>query len=190
MIAAMLINPRGNKLCMRFALVPAFAAVLAAVIISGCIQLPGPAAGNQTGNSTNITVTGISTFSAVNGSVETIDGKPVIRLFSTTWCPHCNWIGPTYDKVVSEYVAQGKIVAYHWQLDTGDNTLTPEKETEVPASEQAVYQKFNPRGSIPTFVFGGKYYRIGNGYEMEQSLENEEAEFRAVIDELIKEAKS
>jgi thiol-disulfide isomerase/thioredoxin len=164
-----------------------FAAVLAVVIISGCIQIPGYG-GNQTGNSTNITSMNISTFSLMEGPVETVDGKPVIRLFSTTWCPHCVWIKSTYDRVVNEYVSQGKIVAYHWELDTGDNTLTNETETEVPASEKAVYQKFNPQGSIPTFVFGGKYYRIGNGYEREQDLGKEEAEFRAVIEELIKEA--
>lgn len=138
----------------------------------------------------NVTNPGIKTFSLVEGPVETVDGKPVIRLFSTTWCPHCVWIKPTYDRVAKEYADAGKIVAYHWELDTNDDTLTPEAETAVPASERAVFAKFNPRNSIPTFVFGGKYWRIGNGYESEQSLEKEEAEFRAVIDELIKEAQS
>lgn len=174
----------------KLILAPAFAAVLAIVLVSGCIQLPGPGSGNQTGNSTNITSVNITTFSLMEGPVEAIDGKPVIRLFSTTWCPHCVWIKSTYDRVVSEYVSQGKIVAYHWELDTGDNTLTNETEKEVPDSEKAVFQKFNPRGTIPTFVFGGKYYRIRNGYETEQDLGKEEQEFRAVIEELIKEAKS
>jgi thiol-disulfide isomerase/thioredoxin len=131
----------------------------------------------------------IKTFQVIEGSVETINGKPVIRLFSTTWCPHCQWIASTYDSVAKEYADAGKIVAYHWELDTGDNTLTSETETSVPASEQAVFAKFNPRNSIPTFVFGGKYWRIGNGYEQEQDLNLEEKEFRAVIEELIKEAK-
>jgi thiol-disulfide isomerase/thioredoxin len=160
----------------------ALAAIFAVVLISGCIQQLPPQ-----GNQTNITNSDIKTFKAIEGPVETMGGKPVIRLFSTTWCPHCAWIKPTFDRVASEYVSQGKIVAYHWELDTGDNTLTNETETEVPASEQAVYQKFNPQGSIPTFVFGGKYYRIGNGYEQQQNLTAEEQEFRAVIDELIKE---
>jgi len=162
-----------------------FAAILGVVLISGCTQQTP-----QPGNQTNISNSSITTFKAIEGPVETVDGKPVIRLFSTTWCPHCVWIKPTFDRVVSEYVSQGKIVAYHWELDTGDNTLTEQVETEVPASEKAVYQKFNPGGTNPTFVFGGKYYRIGNGYEREDSLEKEEQEFRAVIDELIKEAKS
>lgn len=137
------------------------------------------------GNNTN---PDIKTFSIIGGPVETVDGKPIIRLFSTTWCPHCVWIKPTFDRVAKEYVDAGKIVAYHWELDTGDNTLTNETETSVPASEQAVFQKFNPNQSIPTFVFGGKYWRIGNGYEQSQDLQKEEQEFRTVIDELIKEA--
>jgi thiol-disulfide isomerase/thioredoxin len=115
-----------------------------------------------------------------------VDGKPVIYMFSTTWCPHCVWVKPTFDKVASEYAAAGKIIAYHWELDTGDNTLTPQNETAVPQADTAVYQQFNPQGSIPTFVFGGKYWRVGNGYERTQDLAAEEAEFRAVIDQLLK----
>ena len=49
-----------------------------------------------------------------------------------------------------------------------------------------VYEQFNPRGTIPTFVFGGKYYRIGTGYEKQGDLLAEEREFRAVIDSLLK----
>ena len=127
----------------------------------------------------------ITTFQDSGNAIELIDGKPVIRMFSTTWCPHCNWVGPAYEKVVEEYVDAGKIVAYHWELDTGDDTLTPEAEGEVPSSEMAVYSTFNPRGSIPTFVFGGKYWRIGNGHERQSDLNAEEAEFRAVIEKLI-----
>jgi hypothetical protein len=146
----------------------------------------------------------IGTFESFTDSgygVELQDGKPVIRLFSTTWCPHCVWIMPVFDRVAKEYVDAGKIVAYHWELDTYDNTLTDEVETAVPDSEMAVYTRFDPNGSIPAFVLGGKYYRIGNGFEgsgdtadptSEQSLANlakEEAALRAVIDSLIEEAK-
>ena len=113
------------------------------------------------------------------------DGKPIIYLFSTSWCPHCQWIKDTFDKVVNEYVSQGKIVAYHWQLDTHDDTLTSAVETQVPAEALAVYNKFNPDGSIPTFVFGCKYWRIGNGYESQNDLAAEETEFRALIDKII-----
>jgi len=130
----------------------------------------------------------ITTFTDEGKNIELIDGKPVIRLFSTTWCSHCGWAGPTYDEVVQEYVDDGKIVAYHWQLDTNDNTLTEVAEGEIPESELAVYREFNPRGSIPTYVFGGTYKRIGNGFERSGDLESEEKEFRAVIEQVIRDA--
>lgn len=129
----------------------------------------------------------IGTFTDSGNAIETVDGKPVIRLFSTTWCPHCQWISETYDSVVQEYVAEGKIVAYHWELDTEDNTLTPEKEIGVPSTERAVFEKFSPNGGVPTFVFGGRYHRVGNGYERQDDLAAEEAEFRAVIEALLEE---
>jgi|GEM_PF-855033 len=115
--------------------------------------------------------------------------KPIVRLFSTTWCPHCSWIKDTFDKVVSEYVKAGKIIAYHWEFDTNDNTLTPEKETSIPVGEEAVYNEFNPGGSIPTFVFGCRYYRIGNAYERENEagLPQEEQEFKDLIDKMLTE---
>jgi thiol-disulfide isomerase/thioredoxin len=167
----------------------ALVAIVAAAAL-GIGAYTGMFLGGQSLPPGNVTNPGITTFKAIEGSVETMGGKPVIRLFSTTWCPHCVWIKPTYDRVVKEYADAGKIVAYHWELDTLDDTLTPEVEGSVPQSEQAVFAKFNPRNSIPTFVFGGKYYRIGNGHESEQSLEKEETEFRAVIEQLIKEAQT
>ena len=127
----------------------------------------------------------IKTFNVSEGSVCYEDGKPVIRMYSTSWCPHCTWVGPTYDRVVKEYVDAGKIVAYHWELDTGDNTLTEAVESEVPKSEVDIFTEFNPKNTIPTFVFGCKYYRIGTGYEKTQDLLAEESEFRAVIDALL-----
>jgi protein-disulfide isomerase len=115
------------------------------------------------------------------------DGKPIIRLFSTTWCPHCSWIKDTFDTYMMELVDEGKIVAYHWELDTADDTLTEEVETEVPASELEIYKTFNPRGSIPTFVFGCKYYRVGNAFESQDDLDAEKQDFENVINALIDE---
>ncbi|MCX7778740.1 MAG: thioredoxin family protein [Patescibacteria group bacterium] len=118
------------------------------------------------------------------------DGKPIVRLFTTSWCPHCQWIKETFDKVAKEYVQKKKIIAYHWQLDKGqeDDTLTPQKEGSVPETEMNVFQEFNPYGSIPTFVFGCRYYRIGNAYEREGAagLPKEEKEFRDLIEKLLK----
>lgn len=109
-------------------------------------------------------------------------------MFSTTWCPHCKWIKETFDLTVKEYVDSGKILAYHWELDTGDNTLTEETESAVPEAELQVYREFNPRSSIPTFVFGCKYFRVGNGFESTKDLSSETKEFQAVIESILQEA--
>ena len=85
------------------------------------------------------------------------------------------------------YIDDGEIVAHHWQFDTGDDTLTAQVEQQVPDSEEAIFAEFNPADSIPTFVFGCKYYRVGNGYEQEDDLASEAEEFRAVIEALISE---
>lgn len=121
--------------------------------------------------------------SIVTDDICTEGGKPIVRLFTTTWCPHCRWVGPAFDEFAEEY--SGKIVARHWEVDTGDDTLTEAVETTVPDSELAVYEEFNPRGSIPTFVFGCQYYRIGTGYEREDDLEAEKEDFRKVVGELL-----
>ncbi len=134
-----------------------------------------------------VTAKGISTFSMKkDATICKENGKPVVYLFSTTWCPHCEWIKAIFDSTMAKYVQAGKIVAYHYQVDTGDNTLTPNAETQVPASAQAVYSEFNPGGSIPTFVFGCKYFRVGNGYEAQNDLASEVKEFEAVIKDITK----
>ena len=132
----------------------------------------------------------IKTFRKTSDSICEENGKPIIRMFSTTWCPHCGWIKETFDETMEKYVAEGKIVAYHWQLDTGDDTLTGEAEANVPESELAIFKKYSPRLGVPTFVFGCQYVRIGNAYELEGNLRAEKEEFEAVIEELVKHVRS
>jgi len=128
----------------------------------------------------------ITTFKETGKELCTENSKPVIRLFSTTKCKHCAWIKDTFDSVVSEY---DNIVAYHWELDTGDNILTEEVETAVPKREVEVFKEFSTERKVPVFVFGCEYARIGNGYENEDDLVKEDGEFRAVIAKLVEEAK-
>lgn len=111
------------------------------------------------------------------------DGKPVAYLFSTTWCPHCTWIADTFDKWAKDN--SDKVIAYHWEVDTNDNTLTDKAETKMPEEHMEVYNKFNPRGSIPTFVFGCRYSRIGNGHESDQDLNKEKDTFDKILKELL-----
>ncbi len=143
---------------------------------------------DTTDTTTTTQTTSSSTFTVKeDAEICTEDGKPVVYLFSTTWCPHCKWITETFESTAQEYVDSGDIVAYHWEIDINDDTMTAEEEGEVPQEHLAIYQEFNPRGSIPTFVFGCKYSRVGNGYESAGDLAAEEAEFRQVIETLLEE---
>ena len=185
--------------------------VISIVFLSGCAQtyLAENSTVNNTINSTGNTA--INTTTDINSSIEaptknytyvgsfddngkeicTIDGKPVIRLYSTTWCPHCQWIKDTFDKVAKEYVAAGKIVAYHWEMDTKDNTLTDTVETSIPAEESQYFSEGNSNGYIPHFVFGCKYTRTGNKYEgLTGGLEAEESEFRGLVEKILDETKT
>lgn len=129
----------------------------------------------------------LKTFTSTGNEICKENDKPVVRMFGTTWCPHCKWITPTFDKVIQSY--GDKIVAYHWNLDNQDNELTSFAESTIPLTEMAVYNKVNPKGSVPTFVIGCKYTRIGNGYESQNNLDAEETEFRTVIDKILEESK-
>jgi thiol-disulfide isomerase/thioredoxin len=125
---------------------------------------------------------GITTFTDTGQDICLEDGKPVVLLFSTTRCPHCIWVKPMFDSVVSEYVSQGLIVARHWELDTGDNTLTSDVETSVPPSDMATYNSFSG-GYVPAYSIGCRYVRVGNGHEPD--LAAEEAELRAAIEDVL-----
>ena len=139
---------------------------------------------DESGNNSTSETAAARTFKATGDPLCEENGKPVIRLFSTTWCPHCKWIKDTFDETVKKYVDEGKIVAHHWEFDTLDDTLTPDVEKAIPDSEKAVFDKYNPQGGVPTFVFGCKYIRVGDGYESTQDLEAEKKEFVSLIEEL------
>ncbi len=139
---------------------------------------------DDTGSTAGTVVRQYETFTEYDNEICKQDGKPVIYLFSTTWCPHCKWIHDTFDNWAKANA--DKVVVYHWQVDTNDNTLTDAVETEIPAEMMAIYQKFNPNQSIPTFVFGCRYARIGNGYESEDNLEKETQAYDKIVEELLK----
>ena len=179
-----------------------FILLLLVVLVSGCISgsmtgtdvMPeNTSSGDEIQVIENITTGSdtvpenytIQTFYDTENEMCTVDGTPIVMLFSTTRCPHCTWIKETFDKVALEYMREGKIFARHWELDKRDDTLTG-GEDELSEFDVMVYQTFNPRGSVPTFVFGCRYLRIGNGFERTpDGLALEETEFRAVFDSLI-----
>jgi thiol-disulfide isomerase/thioredoxin len=125
----------------------------------------------------------IGRFDTVDAEICTENGKPIIIMVGSSTCPFCTWSDPNFAAIAAEY--EGKIAAYNWQVNTGDNLLTAEKETQVPQDVLDLYKKVNPRGGVPTFVFGCRYYRIGQPYRSSNDAEGDKAEMREVIDALI-----
>ena len=155
--------------------------IILLVLIAGCSQKSNQVHIDQQEYS-NAT---IQTFQETGDVLCTDEkGKPIIRFFATSWCPHCKWIKETYMGVMRKYIDEGKITAYLWEVDTNDDLLR-KGDQPIPASEEQIFEKYNPKGSIPTFIFGCAYYRVGNGYEQQDNLAAEAAEFHAVIRELL-----
>ncbi len=123
------------------------------------------------------------TFKQTEDDICKENNKPVVMLFSAKKSQHGAWISETFDSIADGY--NEKIAAYHWELDTGDNTLTETVEAGIPKAALDIFKKYSPKTAVPAFVFGCRYVRIGNGYEAENDLEAEEKEFRAVIEKLL-----
>lgn len=114
------------------------------------------------------------------------DGKPVVALLSTKTCPHCVWVGDTYNSVVKEYQDAGKIRGYHFDFTSDGVEESINGATELPSELEALYQKYSG-GYVPTFIIGGKYYRVGNAFESEDDLVKEAEELRRIIDQVLSE---
>ncbi len=168
---------------MRAKTIAGISALFLCVFLAGCIS-----SGYPSRDTSQIQPSTITSFQTIpNATICTEGGKPIIRLYSTSICPHCQWVSPTINGVMNEYVAEGKIVAHHFDVDTGDDQITKTKEPFVPKAEADVFLKFNPQQSVPTYVFGCKYWRIGNAFEVQNKPDDEAAEFKAVIEKLLSE---
>ncbi len=121
-------------------------------------------------------------FKSNDQSVCKKDGKPIIRFFSTSDCQSCDWVRQAFKSAVEIYITKGSVIVYNWQLDTGDDLMTSGKEKSVAKEEFEIYRTFNEASSVPTFIFGCRYYRIGTYYD---NLEQEEEEFKTIIEKLL-----
>lgn len=124
----------------------------------------------------------IKTFTGTYDKICMKDDKPIIRFYTTSNCQPCDWIKDVFYSAVGNYHEENKITIYHWELDTGDNLMTAEIEEGIPKEELQLFKKYNPKSTVPTYVFGCRYVRAGNGYD---NLEQEKEEFEAVVDKLL-----
>lgn len=113
------------------------------------------------------------------------DGLPMIFLFSSSTCAHCEWVGEVFDLIAKYYTVVGSIEAHHYDIHTGDDLLTEEVETQIPPAHLQLMKQGDPKELVPYFNFSCKYERVGNGYEKEDDIEAEGAEIRKVIETLI-----
>jgi len=107
------------------------------------------------------------------------EGKPIIRLYTTSTCGICNRSSQVFENLIKEFVNYGSADVAHWSLDDGDNLLTSRKENGVPKKEVDLFKKYSPNNLVPVVVLGCKYKRIGKfGIE-------EQDEFKAILKILI-----
>jgi thiol-disulfide isomerase/thioredoxin len=145
--------------------------------MSGCRSLP-MAKTQESGNR-------FPTFGETGQAACTDDsGRPLILLFSAPSCSHCQWVGEMFDMVAREYMAQGRVAAHHYNIQTGDDLLTEAVETRIPEKHLSIGKEGNPDGYIPYFNFGCRYDRIGTGYEKQDDLAAEAEEMCRVIEAL------
>jgi len=112
-------------------------------------------------------------------------GRPVILLFSSSSCSHCEWVGEIFDPIVKAYMADGLIEAHHYDTGTGDDLLTAEVETQIPPEYLQLKTDGDPKNRVPYFNFSCKYERVGNGNEKADDVAAEGEEFCLVIETLI-----
>lgn len=103
---------------------------------------------------------------------------PIVRLFTTSSCEVCKESGVLFQDSIIKFLAEEKVHARHWSLDTGDNLLSVEEEKGIPKEEVALFKKYSPNNKVPLIVVGCKYKRIGK-------FTNEQiAEFEAIINSI------
>ena len=114
------------------------------------------------------------------------DGQPVIFLFSSASCFHCEWLKEIFEPIAEHYMEKGLIEAHLYDKVSGDDLFTEEIETEIPEAFLEIYNRGNPKNRVPYVNFSCKYERVGNGYEETQDTDAEGQEMIDVIETLIR----
>lgn len=81
--------------------------------------------------------------------VENTTEKKLVYYLGTSWCPHCKWEKPIFEKAAAKFT----------DIEVREVIM----DVSATAEDKQVFAHFSPTGSIPVLVLGGKYYRIGSG---------------------------
>ncbi len=123
------------------------------------------------------------TFEDLGGSICALDGKPIIRMYSKDTCDHCKWSKPLFKEVMAEY--GGAVVAHIWEFGSEDDMMTADVEGLIPSGEQDVFFSSKASGTVPYFVFGCRFVRVGNGYYIQGRADLEKEEMRQIVNYLL-----
>ena len=103
-------------------------------------------------------------------------GLPSIYFFSKSTCAVCRELDGPFREALGFF--DGKVAAYRWELDTGDNLLSEEIENGIPGEALAAFKEGNPKLQVPFFNVGCRFTRIGKAYK---DGADEQAEFKKML---------
>jgi foldase protein PrsA len=112
---------------------------------------------------------GANEFKETSDEVCKEGGKPVIRRYIAAECEACRNVEPAFKAALFGYDVALKEIELDKAVKEG-----------LPKSELDILKKYNPKGAVPAYIFGCKYYRIGNAYES-LNLTQEEKIFKETL---------
>ncbi|HLD86720.1 MAG TPA: SurA N-terminal domain-containing protein [Candidatus Nanoarchaeia archaeon] len=124
---------------------------------------------------------GISSFIESQAPLCAADNKPIIRMFTASSCDECKGPSKRLKSLLQSPELLSEVNGHIWEIDTGDDLLTPQKETGVPKSEIGQFFSISPNREVPAYSFGCKYTRVGQLPDSAGNLNAEEKEFKEVI---------
>ncbi|MBN1386556.1 peptidylprolyl isomerase [Candidatus Woesearchaeota archaeon] len=128
----------------------------------------------------------ITTFQQVDPSVCTDeDNRTIVRLYTVSYQEASQFAEAAFRQALERFDRSGELSAYVWQVDTNDDVMTPELESAIPQEELDLFRKYNPGNSVPAYLIGCKYLRIGNGHWENKDMASETLEIEAMFDEII-----
>jgi len=87
------------------------------------------------------------------------EARPFAYFFGTTWCPHCKWEKPIFERVSAKFPSV--------------RTSVVEVDLEPEHPEMPTFNHYSPQGFIPLVVIGGTYYRVGAGEKLGEQAEED-----------------
>ncbi len=89
------------------------------------------------------------------------NNKPIVELFTAENCKPCKWVSEAFDSVTASF----NVSAHHWDLTTGDDLLTKEKEKQIPEIHMRILKKYDKNMAIPVVIVGCQYVQIGTTFK-------------------------